>query len=158
MTKIQDAIEYEIEIAAPPERIFQALTEPAQVPQWWGGRGAGQSYRCTHFERELRVGGRWKCLGLDGDGREFEVTGVYTELDPPLRLKSTWKASWTGDAETMVHWDLTATGNGTHVLLRHSGLAAHPEIAMAYRGWPQMLNWLRAYVEKGTRVDARTAP
>jgi len=31
-----DAIVTEIHIAAPPQRVFQALVAPEQVLQWWG--------------------------------------------------------------------------------------------------------------------------
>jgi uncharacterized protein YndB with AHSA1/START domain len=36
ITPNQDAVVTEIEIAAPPERVFQALTDPAQLMRWWG--------------------------------------------------------------------------------------------------------------------------
>jgi len=29
--------------------------------------------------------------------------------------------------------------------IRHSGLAAHPEVKGSYRGWPRMLEWLQAF-------------
>jgi uncharacterized protein YndB with AHSA1/START domain len=35
VTPDQDAIVSEIEIAAPPERVFNALIDPAQLMQWW---------------------------------------------------------------------------------------------------------------------------
>ena len=35
----QDEILSEIEIAAPTERVFQALVDPEQVLQWWGQAG-----------------------------------------------------------------------------------------------------------------------
>lgn len=34
ITPDQDAIDSEIYIAAPPERVFQALVEPRQVLEW----------------------------------------------------------------------------------------------------------------------------
>lgn len=34
-----DAIVNEIHINAPPERVFQALVDPKQVPHWWGQGG-----------------------------------------------------------------------------------------------------------------------
>lgn len=155
MSEIQDAVVYEIDVSAPPARVFEALTCPDQVPQWWGGRGVGQAYRCTEFECELRVGGRWRCLGLDGTGSGFEVAGIYLELDPPRVLETTWRASWTGEVETNVRWELSPSKHGTHVRLCHRGFAAHPEIAMAYRGWPRMLEWLRAFLDAGESVDSR---
>jgi len=39
VTSDPDRIVSEIHIAAPPARVFQALVDPAQVPQWWGQTG-----------------------------------------------------------------------------------------------------------------------
>lgn len=150
-----DTLVSEIHIAAPPERVFQALTDPAQVPQWWGGQGAGQSFRCTKFERELRAGGHWRVEGIDGSSHKFEVAGEYIEVDAPRLLASSWTASWTGDVKTIVQWELEPVQDGTLVRLRHSGLAAHPEVANSYRGWPQMLEWLRALSERGETAEDR---
>lgn len=153
-TTDQDAIVSEIFVDARPERVFQALTDPAQVPQWWGQEGV---YRCTKFNSDLRVGGEWRSLGVGPDGGDFFITGEYLEIDPPRLLVQSWVASWTGDAKTTVRWELVPTGQGTLVRLRHSGLAAYPEIAQSYRGWPRMLGWLQAFLEKGETVDMRKA-
>ena len=151
-TPNSDEIVSEIHIDAPAERVFQALVDPSQVVQWWGQVGI---YRCTKFESDLRVGGTWRTIGLDGNGHQFEVIGEYLELDPPRLLSSTWVATWTGDAKTKVRWELEASGSGTLVRVRHSGFAAHPELAQAYRGWPRMLAWLQALLEKGETVEQR---
>jgi len=98
-----DEIVSEIRIAAPPQRVFEALVDPAQVVKWWGQAGI---YRCTKFEADLRIGGKWRSLGIDGNGRQFEVAGEYLEVDPPRLLSSTWRATWTGDVETRVRWEL----------------------------------------------------
>lgn len=50
----QDAIVQEIEIAASPERVFQALTDPEELKAWWGAEGV---YRVTLWTADLRVGG-----------------------------------------------------------------------------------------------------
>jgi uncharacterized protein YndB with AHSA1/START domain len=82
-----NAIVSEIQIAAPPERVFQALVDPAQVVKWWGQKGV---YQCKKFQADLRVGGKWQSSGLDGQGHGFEVAGEYLEIDPPRLLSSTW--------------------------------------------------------------------
>jgi uncharacterized protein YndB with AHSA1/START domain len=151
-----DTIISETHIAAPPERVFLALVDPLQVPQWWGGQGAGQSFRCTKFERELRIGGKWRSEGIDGDGRSFEIVGEYLEVDAPRVLAYSWIASWTGDVKTIVRWELEPAKEGTLVRIRHSGLAARPEVAKSYRGWPQMLGWLQTFLERGETVENRT--
>jgi uncharacterized protein YndB with AHSA1/START domain len=150
-----DAIVAEIHIAAQPDRVFQALTDPRQVPQWWGGQGAGQSYRCTRFESDLRVGGKWRSSGVTGDGGSFDVVGEYLEINPPHLLVHTWVASWTGDVKTVVRWELQPTTHGTTLTIRHTGLAGHPEAAHSYRGWPMIMSWLQAFVEKGETVETR---
>lgn len=147
-----DEIVSEIHIDAPAERVFQALVDPSQVVQWWGQAGI---YRCTKFESDLRVGGAWLAIGVDGNQQQFEVTGEYLEIDRPRLLSSTWAATWTGKTKTKVRWELEESANGTLVRIRHSGFAAHPEFAQAYRGWPRMLSWLQALLEKGETVEQR---
>lgn len=148
----KDELVAEIRIAAPPERVFQALVDPSQVVQWWGQAGI---YHCTKFESDLRVGGTWRSIGIDGNERPFEIVGEYLEIDPPRLLSSTWRATWTGDALTKIRWELEPAKAGTLVRMRHSGFAEHPELAQAYRGWPRMLSWLQALLEKGETAEQR---
>jgi uncharacterized protein YndB with AHSA1/START domain len=150
----RDALVTEIHITAEPERIFQALTDPAQVPQWWGQKGF---YLCETYEADLRVGGEWRSAGVGRDGAPFEVKGKFLEIDSPRRLSYTWVASWTGRVQTSVQRDLTATQDGTRVTITHSGLAKHPELTQSYRGWPRMLAWLQTYLEKGETAETRPA-
>jgi uncharacterized protein YndB with AHSA1/START domain len=152
ITPNADEIVSEIQIAAPPERVFQALVDPSQVVRWWGQTGI---YRCTEFEADLRPGGKWRNAGLDGQGNRFEATGEYLEIDPPRLLVQSWAASWSGNAITTVRWELQSANNGTLVRIRHSGLAADPEIAKSYRGWPRMLGWLQSLLERGETIDDR---
>lgn len=153
VTPDADEIVSEIHIVAPPKRVFQALVDPEQVVQWWGQGGV---YRCTEFHSDLRVGGKWRSAGVDGSGHKFDVSGEYLAVDEPRLLVCTWVASWTGDVKTIVRWELEAAKQGTLVRIRHSGFAAHPEVAQSYRGWPRMLGWLRALVERGETADDRT--
>jgi uncharacterized protein YndB with AHSA1/START domain len=152
VTPGDDAIVAEIHIAAPPDRVFEALVTPEQVLRWWGQNGI---YRCTEFSADLRVGGKWRSFGTGPAGGNFEVTGEYLEIDAPRLLVCTWVASWTGAAKTTVRWELTPKEQGTLVTIRHSGLSAYPEIANSYKGWPRMLGWLQALLERGETVETR---
>lgn len=147
-----DELVSEIQIAAPPERVFQALVDPSQVVRWWGQAGM---YRATEYHSDLRVGGNWSTIGVAADERRFEAKGEYLEIDPPRLLVHTWIASWTGDVKTTVRWELEATKQGTLVRIRHMGLAAHPQIAQSYKGWPIILGWLNAFLERGETIDDR---
>ncbi len=55
-----DTIVVEIYIAAPPERVFEAWTDPQQRLAWWGDDAA---YRGTKMDSDLRVGGKWRTEG-----------------------------------------------------------------------------------------------
>jgi uncharacterized protein YndB with AHSA1/START domain len=150
----KDAIVSEIYIAARPEQVFRALVDPQQVLQWWGQQGV---YVCTEFVADLRQGGKWRCAGIGPDGGRFEVTGEYLELDPPHLLVHSWIASWTADAKTTVRWELEPQDGGTRLRVHHTGLAAYPGIGDSYRGWPRMLGWIQALLERGETVDVRKA-
>lgn len=150
-----DEIFSEIYIDAPPERVFEALVDPELVVKWWGGRGAEQSFRCMHFQSDLRPGSKWRSTGIDGHGHPFEASGEYVEVDPPRLLVQTWVASWTAQVQTTVRWELQPRGQGTLVRHRHSGLSAHPEAARSFRGWPRILGWLQIFLEKGQTVNDR---
>ena len=150
----QDAIVVEIFISAQLEKVFQALIDPDHVLRWWGQTGV---YRCTRFHNDPRPGGKWRSEGIGPDGGNFHVSGEYLEIDPPHLLVHTWIASWTGAAQTVVRWELQSVSNGTLLRLRHNGLAAHPELAQSYRGWPRMLGWIKALLETGETVETRAS-
>jgi uncharacterized protein YndB with AHSA1/START domain len=149
----ENEIVSEIQIAAEPSRVFQALVDPQQVLKWWGQAGI---YQCTDFSADVRVGGKWRSVGIGPEGSHFEVKGEYLEVDPPRRLAHSWVASWTGDATTEVRWELQPTPKGTLLRIRHCGLAGHPELTQSYRGWPRMLGWIQALLERGETVEMRS--
>jgi len=152
----QDSIQLEIHIAAPPERVFRALTDPRQLLQRWGQKGM---YRCTNWTTDVRAGGQWRTEGVnDADGKPFHVGGEYLELDPPRLLVCTWRASWSGPLQTVVRWELTPKPGGTRVRLYHSGFAQAPEQAQThYQGWLHVTAWMQAFVEKGETLETRPA-
>jgi len=166
VTPNQDTVLAEIFIAAPPERVFQAISDPNQLSQWWGQSGL---YRITDRAADLRPGGKWWCAGVGADGTKFSVQGEYLEVDPPRRLVHTWVASYMSDVKTVVHWDLQPqsvhglhpsgpkkAGTGTLVKLRHEGFAGNAEQALSHGdGWKRVFGWLEAYVERGETVDTR---
>jgi len=142
-TRADTAIIQEIMIKAPAERIFAALTDPAQRIKWWGSEGRFQT---THMESDLRVGGKWLMRGTGMGGRSFRVSGEYRSIDPPHLLVFTWLPDWEANAkESLVRVELQQEGGVTRVRLTHSGLTS--DGARAHRGWPDILEWLRTYVE-----------
>jgi uncharacterized protein YndB with AHSA1/START domain len=98
-----------VEIAAPPERVFRALTTD-EVTKWWG---SSDRYRTTEYTADLRPGGRWYSAGVGADGKAFSVEGEFREVDPPRKLVHTWRAAWDGGHETVVTYRLEAIDGGT---------------------------------------------
>lgn len=140
-----DTIVQEIVIRARSERIFQALTDPAQLPKWWGAEGRFQT---THMESDLRPGGKWIMSGNGIGGRPFTVRGEYRHVERPRLLVFTWLPDWQEDAlETVVRFDLIENDGVTTVRLTHSGLVSDGARA-SHKGWPQILTWLQAYCER----------
>jgi uncharacterized protein YndB with AHSA1/START domain len=166
ITPEQDAVVAEVFIAAPPERVFQAITDPTQTPKWWGQQGM---YRVTEWQADLRPGGKWRSIGVGADGSSFHVEGEYLEVDPPRRLVHTWMTSFSGDLKTVVYWELEPRdvhglqprgpqkmGTGTLLKLRHEGFAGAPKVAADHaQGWTRVLGWMQAFVEKGETIDTR---
>jgi uncharacterized protein YndB with AHSA1/START domain len=140
-----DTIVEEIEINAPAERIFVALTNPRELVKWWRSEGR---YWVTEMQSDLRPGGRWMTRGSQAGGKDFSVTGVYREIDRPRLLVYTWHADWEPDApEGLVRFDLKETDGVTTVRVTHSGLVTQ-QSRDHYKGWSQVLAWLQAFAEK----------
>src|ERR1051325_5746425 len=68
---------------APRRLVFEAMTKPEHVKQWWGR--LGESYSVPVCEIDLRVGGKWRFGNRDPKG-EAAFHGEYREITPPSRL------------------------------------------------------------------------
>jgi uncharacterized protein YndB with AHSA1/START domain len=148
-----DAVACEIDIAAPPQRVFQALIDEAQLMQWFKGE---ESCPVKFWELDARKGGRYhyhtvqKTHAVNGI-TEFDCQGEILEFDPPRVLAYTWVGNWHNDKnlETIVRYDLTPTPSGTHVKVTHSGLVTEEVSRNDYaNGWPGVLTNLKSFVEK----------
>src|ERR1051326_481867 len=151
ITPDQDAVVSEIEIAAPAERVFQALIDPKQVMHWW----SNDQCAIEGFTIEPKRGGRWTYdtvssrLNLNGVSK-FHCEGEVLEYDPPRILAYTWFANWHDDKQrrTIVRWELTPHGNSTRVKVTHSGLLHEPAARKDYSGgWPGVVELLKKYLE-----------
>lgn len=152
ITPDQDAVVSEIHIAAPPERVFQALVDPKQVMSWWN------SEQCPieSFAMEPKKGGRWTydtkkgTLNVNGV-TQFHCEGEVLEYDPPRRLAYSWVANWHDDKSrrTVVRWELTPKAGGTQLRITHSGLAQESAARKDYSGgWTGVVQQLKQFVEK----------
>jgi len=166
LTQNTDTVLAEIFIAAPPSRVFEAITDLKQRAQWWGKKGL---FHVTDSHSDLRPGGRWYEVGSTDDGRPFRVEGEYLEIDPPRLLVHTRSANFAENIPTIVRWELEPhevhglhgsgthrVGTGTMVRVRHSGFAGHLEQAQSHQnGWGASLGWLKSFIETGETFQTR---
>jgi uncharacterized protein YndB with AHSA1/START domain len=153
ITPDQDTIVAEIEISAPPSRVFQALTDPDQLVRWFSDASCPVKF----WQMDARLGGAYnyatgKSSVVVNGVSEFKCHGEITEIDPPRLLVYTWISNWHLDAEkkTTVRWELTPTATGTHVKVTHSGLAQDPAARADYSGgWPGAIEKLKQFAETG---------
>ncbi len=67
---------------APRPLVWEAMTQPRHVRQWWGGPGFSNPV----CEMDLRPGGLWTHVMRFPDGKELHLNFVFLEVDPPQRL------------------------------------------------------------------------
>lgn len=137
------AVERSIWIAAPRERVWSAITDPAQLEMWFS------------------PGTSWKLTALEAGGRLFipdPETGGETNvqviqlIDPPERFVTQSLPATPGSAEVTAYL-LQEEKDGTRLTISNSGYELLPEDARwstmeqnAF-GFGMMLENLRAYVE-----------
>lgn len=88
-TALQDVVENmdkEIfitrEFDAPRELLWEAMTNPKHVVNWWGPRG----FTTTIETMDFRVGGEWKHVMRGPDGAEYPNHSVFKEIVKPEKI------------------------------------------------------------------------
>lgn len=97
---------------APRWLVFEAMTTPEHVKQWWGRLGDG--YSVPVCEIDLRVGGTWRFVNRHPHG-EAAFHGKYLEIVPPSRLTFTEIFEEFPDAVSVVTTDYTEEGGKTRM-------------------------------------------
>jgi uncharacterized protein YndB with AHSA1/START domain/DNA-binding transcriptional ArsR family regulator len=130
---------FEIYIKTTPERLWEAITDPAIRARYNFGAGALSDW--TPGSRlELKAGDF-----LLGEGEVLEV-------DPPRRLVHTMLAHFSPEAEaegsSRVTWEIEPVGDSCRLTLVHDQMrdGANEQI---YGGWPMILSGLKTWLETG---------
>jgi len=69
-------------VSAPRELVWEAMTNPKHVVNWWGPRG----FSTTIEQMDFRVGGVWKQVMHGPDGANYPNEHVFTEIVKPERI------------------------------------------------------------------------
>jgi uncharacterized protein YndB with AHSA1/START domain len=121
-------------LPASPERVYASWTDPDELARWMSPVGHAE------VENDVRRGGAFSVV-MVGEGRRIEHTGEYLEVDPPRRLRFTWRSEYTGTEPSLVTVELEEVPEGTRLVLTHTML---PDDALDSHagGWGSMLGRL----------------
>jgi uncharacterized protein YndB with AHSA1/START domain len=106
---------------APRHLVFEAMTRPEHVRQWWGI--LDDQHAVIECEIDLRPGGAWRFVGRGPQG-EYAFYGVYREIAAPDRLVYTEIFAPFPDVESVVTQVLTEERGKTRLTVT----AAYPSI------------------------------
>ena len=126
-----------------PERLFAAVTQQADLLQWWGPEGLHVPEHALDLSRL----GPWFSVMVNGEGQRFKVSGQVTSYDPPRSVGFTWAWHDEADArgpESHVTFSIEATEGGAKLILDHRDLSDAEAAQNHEMGWGSSLNKLDA--------------
>ena len=133
-------------ILVPPSRVFEAVTRPSLLDQWWTLRSSGQPAIGATYELDFGPKYLWRAVVTRSrPGEAFELRMTHADRD--------WR-------DTLVGFDFLPSSSGTQVRFYHTGW---PEANEHYRTschcWALYLRVLRRHLEFGETVpyDRRLA-
>lgn len=136
-------VERSIWIAAPRERVWQAVTDPAQMEPWFS---PGTPWKLSAFE----VGGQ--LFAPDPETGAPRYTQIIQTIEPLQRFTLRSEPEANGNAY-VTDYVLTDEKDGTRLTIAHSGYELDPEAERNDRieqngfGFGMMLLNIKAYVE-----------
>ena len=137
----------EMEIAAPAEKVWKALTD--DIGKWWPAEFyAGGEVATRNFAIETWPGGRMFETWESGGG---VLWATVVCIDPAVRLQvlGTSFPNWGGPSQWYGTWDLAVSENGTMLKFSESTIGRISEDGAAdnEKGWQFLCNTLKAHVE-----------
>ena len=132
---------YEIYIRTTPQRLWDAITDPAIRAKYNFGMSAHSSWQ---------VGDRIDMTADKAPGPLGE--GTVLEVDPPRKLVHTMTALWGDDVkaegESRVTWEISEVGDSCCLVVTHDQLREGANDQL-YGGWPMILSGLKTWLETG---------
>ena len=131
---------FDAELAAPPERVFAAITEARDLRCWF----------CDTCESEPRVNGRLLLRWTRADSSREPFEARWVEFSPPARAAyQGGHVGYPGANAGTVWFEVAAARAGSHLRVRHE-LPAHagyePHISPWQAAWPRALERLQRHL------------
>jgi uncharacterized protein YndB with AHSA1/START domain len=132
-------------IAASPEKVWQALTDPAMTEKYWFG------YRVA---ADGKAGD--KMTAVSPAGKEAHRDPIL-ESDPPRRLVYGWKPlhdNMPDERPSRVTFELEQLKGQTRLTVVHDEFDEGSKIFdMISKGWPAVLSSLKSFLETGRGLE-----
>ena len=134
---------YTTYIAAPPDKVWQALTSSDFTKKYFWDRSV---------EIEPRPGGAFVLRLPDG---RVNVQGKVIDWEPPRKLSVTWQVVWPEDfrklPECVVSYEIAQAGDAVRLTMTESHSWEVPEAILSggRAGWPAILSSLKSLLETG---------
>ena len=132
-------------IAAPPEKVFKAFTNPDAYASWLPPYG----FVAKVHEIDVRVGGKYKMSFTNfTTGNDQSFGGEFLEINPNELIKysdSFDNPNLPGEMITTVN--LKAVSAGTELNITQEGIPEAIPVEMCYLGWQDSLDKLKRLVE-----------
>ena len=135
-TEDKPVLDIERRYDAPPERVWQAWTDPQALSRWFGPGDEGSVFQA---DMDVRPGGRYTIAFRTLDGEEHRVSGVYDEVVKPRKLSFSWAWQSTPERVSFVTVRLDADGGGTRMSFRHERFFDRAARDNHERGWTATL-------------------
>ena len=134
--------EQSIVIGAPIERVWEALTTPDLIKQWFFG---------VHTETDWQEGSSITHRG-EYQGMPYEDKGTILKFEPGRRLVHTHWSPVSGLPDTpdnyeRVSWELSDRPDGTHLTIKESNLSSEEARATSEQSWRMVLRNVKDLVE-----------
>jgi uncharacterized protein YndB with AHSA1/START domain len=132
---------YEVYIRTTPERLWQAITDPAVTEAY---------YFNSRIVSDWQPGSPFEMRQADG---RLDIAGEVVEADPPRKLVHTFNLRWdpeNSDPPSRVTWEITPMGDTCKLSLVHDGFASETQTFREVGGgWPLILSSLKSLLETG---------
>jgi uncharacterized protein YndB with AHSA1/START domain len=142
-------------LAASPEELFRAWTEPDLFRQWFKPRGGS----IPSAEMDVRVGGRYR-IAVQRLGLVYYAVGEYLELDAPTKLVSTFgweRVPLVRLSDSLLTVEFVAREGQTEVVITHERLRNRALRGLHGWGWRSNLKALARGLARSRGSDAMAA-
>jgi len=131
-----------VKVRAPLEKVWAALTQPAEVKKWFFGTNLVTDWRPGS---PLFFRGEW-------EGEAYEDRGTVKSFDPPRSLSYDYWSAFSGtedrpESRQLIHIALSESPDGVEVTITQSNVDTQERADHSASNWAAVLGALKKLLE-----------